>query len=563
MLSREFAPRDRFALAATTLAIAALATLGAGLGYAQNPDTLPSSGWVVLSETSPWSEPPDSEILISALDSISLTLDVHGFEIEPVNHGGDAFQKLSLLGESFTSDVGKPELPVVRMMLAIPDCDSYSLSVELGDSTDYSDAKVWPLPSRAVGYEDEYEYVYDVFAIDEASYQVDALYPESPVVIAEDGWMRNQRYVILEIHPIRYNPALSRLRCYSSVSICISFDNPVETNVQGVGPFESVCQSVMENYDGVGGRSAAGGRGDTCGVSTDWFSTVSGCAGHFTDYLMIVEDSIIDIDTIEALAEKKSWYDCLNVAMVKVSDIASPISPQAIKDFIQDLYETQTAANVPDHHLGYVLLIGDAREAANPSQGQSQELLPAYEDSLCWGLGMDCWVPTDQWYACVSGDDYLQDLAIGRLAVGDTTELQTIASKIIGYEPVPLSESWANDVFLSCSFAQGDDGLLHHRGQVHKTELPEILDILEDEAVDIDTLHVHTYSCSTGQLPLCAHNQYGRPQNRAAVDDGKLVVLLWGHGYPCGSLSFKAKDVPLLDNAGMLPFWINMSCSTG
>jgi hypothetical protein len=553
------------ALPATIIAIAAIAALSAGPACGQTPDTLPSDGWVAINEASPWSEPRDSQILASVLDSISLTVDVHGFEVETVYHGSDEFQRLSFIGESFTSEIGKPELPVVRMMLAIPDCESYSLRVELGDSTGFSGAAVWPVPSHAVGYEDEYEYVYEVFTIDEDFYQDDALYPEGTAIIAEDGWVRDQRYVILELHPIRYNPARSLVRCYSSLSVDIRFENPVETNIRGVGPLEAACRSVIANYDGIGTTPLQGGRSDSCDVSVTWCTTVGQCEDVHTDYLMIVEDSIIDIDALESLAEKKSWYDCLNVALVKVSDIANPISPQAIKDFIQGLYETQSAANVPDGHLGYVLLIGDAREAADPGQAQSQELLPAYQDSLLYLDGTDPWVPTDHWYACVADTDYVADLAIGRLAVGDTTELQTEVDKIVGYEPVPLSEAWTDSIFLSCSFAHGDGvGWEGHVADVHK-EIPAILDILSDEpSVEVRQLHVHEYVvCDSGNLPDCAHREYGRPSNIAAVNDGKLIMLLWGHGWPCGSLSFEAGDADSLDNTSMLPFWINMSCSTG
>ncbi|MCK4513082.1 hypothetical protein KAW64_15150, partial [bacterium] len=511
---------------------------------------------------SPWSEPPDSEILASVLDSISLTVDVHGFEVETVYHGSDEFQRLSFLGESFTSETGRPQLPVVRMMLAIPDCGSYSLRVELGDSTEFSSATVWPVPSLAVGYKDEYEYVYEVFKIDEGFYRDDVLYPEGAAVIADDGWVRDQRFVILEIHPVRYNPALSLLRCYSSLSVDIRFENPVETNIRGVGPLEAACRSVIANYDGIGTAPLRGGRSDSCEISVHWCTTVSECSGWNTDYLMIVEDSILDVDTINELAEKKSWYDCLNVSVVMVSDIADSNSPHQIRDFIQELYEEQTAGNVTDGHLGYVLLIGDARESTVEGE-QSHELLPAREVYAPMASGED-WVPTDHWYACVADTDYVADLAIGRLAVGDMMELQTEVSKIIGYEPVPLSEAWTDSIFLSCSFAHGDGvGWEGHVADVHKG-IPAILDILSDESVEVGQLHVHEYVvCDSGGLPECAHREYGRPNNIAAVNDGKLIMLLWGHGWPCGTYSFLDDDVDSLSNTSALPFWINISCGTG
>lgn len=259
--------------------VGALTALCANPALAQTPSALPAGGWVQIDESLPGLEPPNYEISASALSSISLSVATGGFEVKARYHSGDKFQRLSLLGESFTSEVGKPELPVVRVMLAIPDCESYSLQVELGDSTDYSGATVWPVPGHAVGYEDEYQYVYEVFAIDEASYQDDALYPNGAAIIAEDGWVRDQRYVILELHPILYNPALSLLRCYSSLSVDIRFENPVETNIRGVGPLEAACRSVIANYDGIGTVPLRGGRSDSCDVSVHWCTTVDQCSG--------------------------------------------------------------------------------------------------------------------------------------------------------------------------------------------------------------------------------------------------------------------------------------------
>ena len=565
MLPRPLALRSSFIVRLTLIAAAALTALTASPGLAQTPDALPGSGWVVINEASPWSEPPDAEIVTSVLDSISVTVDLHGFEVETVHHGSDEFQKLSFLDESFTSETGKPELPVVRMMLAIPDCDSYSLRVELGDSTEFSGATVWPVPGWAVGHEDDYEYTYEVFAMDEDFYQDDVLHPASTAVIADDGWVRNQRYVILELRPVRYNPESSLLRCYSSLSVSIRFDDPVQTNVSGLGPFESACRAVMTNYDGQGAWFERGGRGSPCDTNFAWCSTVGECETQGTDYLMIVEDSIIDSAEVEALAAEKSWYDCFNVGIVKTSDIASPIGPDAIKSFIKSLYETESAANMPDDRLGFVLLVGDARELTPPGSGQSTELLPAYEDSFIPSGGdttTSHWVTTDHWYACVHGDDHAPDLALGRLAVGDTTELATEAQKIIDFEPVPLSEAWTDSILLSCGFADsgwGDPGDSESNQEGAHVQIDRIEGIVPS-GYSTRQLHIHDEDCTP--LPDCQW-VYGRIQNDAAVEAGKLIVVQWAHGNPCGSSPFRSKEVDGLQNDDKLPLWINMSCSTG
>jgi hypothetical protein len=375
----------------TIIAVAVIATLLPDPGFGRSPDALPGTGWVAVNEASPWSESPEPEILASVLDSISLTVDVPGFEVETVYHGSDEFKKLTFLGESFTSETGKPEIPVVRMMLAIADCDSYSLTVELGDSTEFSDATIWPVPGWAVGHQDECENVYEVFAIDEEFYEEDVLYPEAAAIIADDGWVRDQRYVILEIRPVRCNPGLSLLRCYSSISVEVELENPVETNLLGAGPLESACRSVMANYDGVGAWSPRGGRADPCIANIDWCSTVSECRIHGTDYLMIVEDSIIDTETVEARA------GTVDLDLAEAVCISDPASPECTRVLLRFDVPPALIGTTIDFAELRVTVTADAEQVAEvevPVEAfpvTREWIAEAVEWDGGWDTGVDSW----------------------------------------------------------------------------------------------------------------------------------------------------------------------------
>ncbi len=73
--------------------------------------------------------------------------------------------------------------------------------------------------------------------------------------------------------------------------------------------------------------------------------------------------------------------------------------------------------------LEFVVLVGDADGTVT---------LATWHESLSgdWGEG-------DHYYSTLDGDDILSDVLIGRLSVRNPTQLNTIVSKIIGYETNP------------------------------------------------------------------------------------------------------------------------------
>ncbi len=105
------------------------------------------------------------------------------------------------------------------------------------------------------------------------------------------------------------------------------------------------------------------------------------------------------------------------VTFVKRTDIAPNPGNNDIRNFIIDFY--QNADNKPD----YLLLIGGARTGASLP-------MPAFYSG-------DLNDATDQPYGQIEGDDYFPEILVGRLSVGNSTELATIVNKTIAYERDP------------------------------------------------------------------------------------------------------------------------------
>lgn len=539
-------------VARSALLAVALASMCAIAVAAQPELDHTGTTWVPLADEGSEPSPPSVEFPTADVGSVRLVARFPGFQSEPVHWDNVTYDKLSMPSLPTLAIAGRPEIPVLRAMIAVPDCYEYRLDIITSDPITVGGARVAPAPRPTVKRDGAIEYVSDVFTLDEGFYTQRVDYPHTRGVVKSDGWIRGQRYLVLELHPIICNPGDSSLSCVGQITIDVILEEPRTTNFAGLGPLEPAARSVIRNYDGRGHLPSQHSRTTCPNTTWAWCSTVAECENLGTDYLMIIEDGLAD--TMPAspaefspvwLARKRASFDCLNVALVKTSDIADPIGPEAIKAFIDSLYHTASAENVVDDHLGYVLLVGDANEAECDTC-QSDELLPAYEycatDSCANGQ------TTDHWYACVEGDDWAADLLLGRLAVGDTTEMGTEIRKILGYEPAPVSGAWRDSIFLSCGFTPQDNDYAGKSAAA--TEQMEFIESFVPSSFEIRSFYASTYA-------------NGMNRNAQAVNSGKLVIQHFGHGWPCGSLTFNSAQVDTLSNEGELPFFLNVSCGTG
>ena len=176
-------------------------------------------------------------------------------------------------------------------------------------------------------------------------------------------------------------------------------------------------------------------------------STVTACANNKTDYLMMVANDLYNSPYIDNLANHRANYNGYNIAIVDVENMTSfSFDTTGIRDFIRAVYETRSAEHMSDGYLGFVLLIRDSYKDDNVTR-----MLWDYDayNYLNRRPNEEC---SDHFYACLtlSGsrpDDY-PDVFIGRLSVGNETELGNVVNKIINYETVYTSGNWKDDILL-------------------------------------------------------------------------------------------------------------------
>ena len=58
----------------------------------------------------------------------------------------DTFNRVQIKEHTRMDSIGFPEMPIVSFLVAIPDCDSVQLNIELLDSTQFSNFNIYPAP---------------------------------------------------------------------------------------------------------------------------------------------------------------------------------------------------------------------------------------------------------------------------------------------------------------------------------------------------------------------------------------------------------------------------------
>ncbi len=505
------------------------------------------TGWVCFAGIATTPVPPRVGIVSSASDELVLNIETPGVLSTAVEEGELDFQRLEFPSYYRSTEVGHPALPAVRQLIAVPVGCTVDVSVSTPDSIRYWDSVPYPVPAIVTRYTEEgWEYLAEEFSYVDEAYSARGYYPTQTVSVGSVGILRGQGVALLTVYPIQFDASSDLIRVLPLVTVTLTFTGGYGGVSGDLGPFDSIAEGVLLNYEGSGARGgraqADTGRYRRCG-------SLAACDSVQADYLMIVQDSLYASTWVETLAKHRAEYNCYNVAIVSDDVLGDQISDTAIKQFIQEVYESERSEHMSDGHLGYVLLVGDAREE------EPHGYMPAHEQNA---------ITTDHWYACVDGDDDRADLMIGRLCASDTLELQTEVEKFVAYErnATSMEPSWRDTVLLSCGFAWIGEGCdQEDSGMAATTDAAfDSVGVLVQGRYAVQEVHAH----EQGPAVDCeAQYLLTRPLNVQFINEGCHIAQFCSHGWPNGLLVFRPEDVSQLDNGSELPFWMSFACGSG
>jgi hemin uptake protein HemP len=219
-----------------------------------------------VSAASSTSLPEGARLLLSDDSGITLQFSTPNYSLESEFLGGQEFQKLVVPNAEMSVEVGKPQLPVVSVLLGVPADVQVDLHVLEDDArTLQLDFSLPSVPEREPGASPlgpesssgaipaQYELRNsEAFTSKLSTFD---LYPAAAVSIIGDAWLRDQRIIRVQFHPFQVEPGGTSLRWHRSLQVELAFShiasasNPVAEDQASINPFEGALQANLLNYE--------------------------------------------------------------------------------------------------------------------------------------------------------------------------------------------------------------------------------------------------------------------------------------------------------------------------
>ncbi|MEJ2053795.1 MAG: C25 family cysteine peptidase [Calditrichaceae bacterium] len=229
-------------------------------------------------------------------------------------------------------------------------------------------------------------------------------------------------------------------------------------------------------------------------------------------------------------------------------------SPLAIKDFIKYVVGNWDNSNP----LQYVVFVGDASYDYKGLLGEKTDFVPTFMyQTVDFGA-----TGSDYWYSLLDAD-YIPDVIVSRIPVGNNLQLNNYIDKIEAYTQNDNVQRWRNRaLFISGNDASGDDRELLTNQPLFRTQNQRLMDMQLPD--DVFSYRLNTIKDET----LGSYDpDFGSTTDLIEYfDDGVTFMNFLGHGG--GNIwadvnLLNLNDVERLNNGSKLPFIASMTCFTG
>ena len=370
-----------------------------------------------------------AEVLVSSSDASGTVVEflLRGLSVEERAVGNEAFSVLSIPEGATTTEIGRPELPVMRAMIAVPGGAAVRATILEASCSTYPGFRVLPFqPPEVDGLSGDRGLL-----IDDELYSQDGFYPEGLVEVGPPGIWRDLVVVELQANPVAFNPATGELRVYDRILVRIDYEGGTLEAETAEPKFARMYRDVISNYDllavEVRDPEPSGGEVDLpADVGIDGPESPE-----MVKYLSIRHAGQTSYEAISPLLE---WREARGVPVLSCYfPPSSTPSAEEVKEVVASVYAAHP-------ELEYLLIVGDiGRLPWRPNWDPSASFSSYFP-------GMT--IPSDYWYACVAGSDLYPEVAVGRISANSDSEVSQQVAKILAYEMGAGAEGWTSKVLL-------------------------------------------------------------------------------------------------------------------
>ena len=175
--------------------------------------------------------------------------------------GDCAYSVVTIPGTGRLGIEGAPELPVVRAVLAVPDCERVDVRVTAEGTVTHEGIRVLPSPTTVPAGEDQ---ISDYRYLERDAYSAGGLWPPAAAHVSEPVWFGTQRVVVVEFYPCQTDPAAGILVSHDDIVVEVGFRGirdrvPLRNDS---ARRERLYRAVLLNYESGRAWRARPGRGD-------------------------------------------------------------------------------------------------------------------------------------------------------------------------------------------------------------------------------------------------------------------------------------------------------------
>ena len=279
-------------------------------------------------------------------------------------------------------------------------------------------------------------------------------------------------------------------------------------------------------------------------------------------YVIITPEEFYDAAI--QLATHRQTFDGLTCKVVKIQDVYDEFSggvfdPGAIRNFLRHAWSNWEIA--PQ----IVLLFGDGNfDYKNNYQSSLLNWIPPFESD---DSSEDYTRAMDEWYAYVSGDDQIIDLAIGRIPAQTSGEAFNYVDKIKKYDTEPVLGKWKNTIILLADDEFGKGGNIVSWNQRHTTDAETIAESYVPQTFDITKIYLIEYPSVPYASVLGIRKPVASEAFITAHNNGALIVNYIGHSNEKVLTDERILELSevneKIQNGWRQPFWIASSCEWG
>ena len=477
---------------------------------------------------------------------IDVTYNFTGAYIYDQVENGKTYARIEMPDARVLDIKGEPALPYYNDLLAITSSENVSVSIVKSSYKEYSvSSTVLPAAEPFVGNETAKN-------ISESNvYSSNSLYPNVISKIEDINEYRSVPFASVSVYPVRFNPTTKKLRCYTSVTYRLKYNSSVKP--KALASSKSSLEPLM---DIVANPTAIEKLADESSSSLR-------ASYSAYDYVIVTTPAFS-----EAAKKMSDWKTMIGYRCTTL--VNSSWSAATIKSALRNIY----ASHLPE----YLLIIGDHEQVPGTYVTVHHDRTDSYKT---------CSFYTDNIYACADDNNYIEDVAKGRISATTNAQALTIVNKIINYEKNPTTaSSFYNNVMLSAYFQDErsyNNGTLvrDYDGQadlkfVNTSE--NIKSKLINRNYNINRIYTRTksstyypekdYNGTTLASDLKGNQAIwnGTANDITnAVNNGCALAIYNGHGNPSGwaNIGFNVSNAQALTNGNKLPVFLGFCCQSG